>query len=294
MDHLFEDYNPPVQYSEKGDASKILLPVEDQKVEYVFIDNGTGKDIVCVANQTGCNLGCQFCFLTHSQKPARQIHASITHSAVLKMLENKPQPAKDNDVLLVSFMGAGEPLLDIDGLLASCMLIKTDPRLRRLYRIIRFGFATSLPRGLEAHLVVLNQIARSLDLDLKLHWSLHSTTDQQRSELMPNSLSIPLSSLQVRQWFGKKEIHYTLFEGNDTNEDILRLADIAEACAGSNSMPIKLLKFMEFPGGDTKPSPRTEEFAAALQERLQGCKPYVEIYSPPGADILAACGAFEV
>lgn len=303
------DYKKPVKVvHSKVDprVTKMVFSYRDQDVEYVYVDNGTHKDIVCVPSQTGCNLGCQFCFLTHREdKRVVPVHPTFTHLAVTEtLLETFLRTgSRAGDILLISFMGAGEPLLDIHQLLAACLLIKSDPDFKRMYKEIRFGFATSLPQGTSKALLELDHLAQQLNIDLKLHWSLHSVQKEQRAALMPHSTPVEEALHSVFCWSGRKEIHYTLFEGNDSREDAAALASIAVDPNLGRLMPVKLLEFTEFPGDSMRASTHTEEFAKYLLEDMQGLSdliqfhhhpPKVEIYRPPGQDIHAACGAFDI
>ena len=51
-------------YSKIDKVVKYVFEYNKQIVELSYIDNGTGKDIICVPTHTMCNLGCKFCHTT--------------------------------------------------------------------------------------------------------------------------------------------------------------------------------------------------------------------------------------
>src|ERR1017187_10417199 len=78
-------------------------------VEYSYIDNGTGKDIICTPVATMCNQSCKFCHLTDyvgiiktENLTYHQINAGIEYIA------NELNLGTGNRPFLISFMGCGE------------------------------------------------------------------------------------------------------------------------------------------------------------------------------------------
>ena len=81
------------------------------------------------------------------------------------------------------------------------------------------------------------------------------------------------------------EVHYTVFEGNDRDEDAKELARIAN----EYNFPVKFLRFSERPDKELAASERTLRFTTMVESL--GVQ--TEIYSPPGKDIKGCCGEFE-
>ena len=53
------------EHSKVDKTIKYVFKLHDGLImETTYIDNNTGKDIICVATQTMCGMGCSFCHLT--------------------------------------------------------------------------------------------------------------------------------------------------------------------------------------------------------------------------------------
>lgn len=118
----------------------------------IFNEHPPHRTIVCVPSAFGCGLGCTFCHLT---KAGSRTNAPITIEQLQAAINQVP---RDETIpLLVSFMGAGEPLLNLHLIRA---MVGHHP----------VTLATSLPtwRGVEA-LAKLVSVA-----DDNTYWSLSS------------------------------------------------------------------------------------------------------------------------
>jgi 23S rRNA (adenine2503-C2)-methyltransferase len=278
--------------SAKDAVSKYIFRTADRCViEASYIDNGTGKDIVCVPTQTFCCLGCRFCHTTeHRGKvPYRNLTQHEIYEAVTHVADcNNHQP-----LFLVSYMGCGEPALNPVGTIESMKMLRH--RWEAFPQDIRFGLATSLPRGCEPKFhwmtVSLGRLDLALALRMKLHLSLHYTTDALRKKWMPKSLpivtSLDLASRFQRDTENPVEIHYALIRDlNDTRDDAERLARLLQG----RDFNVKFLHYNERPGIDVEASAmaKFDIFKAVLAK--SGIES--EYYVPPGLDIGASCGQF--
>ena len=126
----------------KDIASKYIFDFHGEKVEYVYVDNYTGKDIVCVPSQTGCKMGCMFCYLTHGpMRKARVVTPNFSVEAIKTVLAEKRNTS--NKTVLISFMGMGEPLLSFPNVLETMHQLKDDNDWEA--DTIRAGLATIVP-----------------------------------------------------------------------------------------------------------------------------------------------------
>ena len=162
---------------------KYIFDVNGQMVEYSYIDNGTGKDIICVPCQTMCNMKCTFCHLTDhiGNIPTKNLHNLEITEGIDYIVSDLKLGGR---TLLISFMGAGEPLANIDNVIDSMVM------LNRHYTNIRFGLATMLPKkhAHEFHKLMFEVI--KYDLKVKIHLSMHFVDDIQRKEWMPSALGL--------------------------------------------------------------------------------------------------------
>ena len=127
---------------------------DEQLVEISYIDNGSDKDIICVASQTMCNMKCNFCHLTDligEVKVQDLRHNQIVYVVnyivrSLNLLENKRR-------LHISYMGSGEPLDNIMNVVYSMTGIKLSyPDAE-----VTFGLATILPKKNWRNLIELSE-----------------------------------------------------------------------------------------------------------------------------------------
>ena len=268
----------------KEDATiKYIFDVNGQMVEFSYIDNGTDKDIICVPCQTMCNMKCTFCHLTdHIGKiPTKNLHNLEITEGIEFIIEDLKLGKR---TLLISFMGSGEPLANIDN------IIDTMVMLNRYYPNIRFGLATMLPKKYshEFHKLMFEVI--KYDLKVKLHLSMHFVDDEQRKEWMPSALGLEPSILMLKLYRSLTgnpiEVHYTIMKDvNDTRYHLDNLHRMVD-----NQTTIKFMMFSEKESLDVVKS--DEDRLEKEMKWLKNEGKIVEYYKPPGNDIGSSCGQF--
>lgn len=260
---------------------KLILKDNNQPLplEVSYLRKGDGKDIVVVPSQTGCNLGCSFCHLTGidgivRNLPAEEIVKSVEAALAFQVAASP--------TLLVSFMGAGEPLMNVSNVVRAATMLRIRPE----YQQVRFAVSTLIP-GKARFEDFLRQVQEQ-KLPFKLHWSLHTPDEKKRKQLMPAASSIFEGTGCLRKWVEAglpSEVHYTLIsEVNDRPLDASQLSECLDL--GSHIKLLRLAPRQNVP--ELQESKRAEGFASSLRERGFS----VEIYSPPGRDINASCGQF--
>ena len=262
---------------------KYIFDVNGQMVEFSYIDNGTDKDIICVPCQTMCNMKCTFCHLTdHIGKiPTKNLHNLEITEGIDYIINDLKLGQR---TLLISFMGAGEPLANIDN------VIDTMVMLSRFYPNIRFGLATMLPKKYahEFHKLMFEAIKH--DLNLKVHLSMHFVDDEQRREWMPSALDLESSLLMLKLYRSMTgnpiEVHYTIMK--DINDTGYHIDSLDEWIDGHTT-----IKFMMYSEKEDLEVERTsEELIHGYMTWLKGNGKIVEYYKPPGFDIGSSCGMF--
>lgn len=260
----------------------LFTTVYGHVLEISYIDKDDGKDIICVPTQSGCDQGCLFCHMTGTgvvpvNLDALEIVTGVDEvRAILGLTGEKP--------LLVSYMGCGEPLCNPQETFHSMRLLhKSIPK-------IRFAMATILPKDSEEAFIQLGKQIKFENMNLKVHLSLHFMDDLSRSRWMPSTSGLR-PSLDLLRWYrnytgNRVEIHYTPIDTiNDSEQAMILLAE----CVGRD-IPVKLLQFNPKKGLKSDPS-RKIEF---LQKCLSTRNVVNETYTPPGRDIGASCGQFDV
>jgi len=255
-------------------------------METTFIDNGSNKDIICVSCQTMCAMGCKFCHLTDlaGKIKLRNIKAEEILAGV-QYVNDDLNLNDNNKPLLVSYMGAGEPILNVDNCIESMIMIKEHiPH-------SRFGMATMMPKNSVPELFRMMDLVRKNNIELKLHLSLHFTDEALRNEWMPNALDIK-ASINALQFYNllttnPVELHYTLIDGsNDSTTNMYELMELVK----DKNINVKFLhyKIREAVGGE----PSTMEKVNDIIDLLKSNDIESEFYNPPGSDVGSSCGQF--
>jgi 23S rRNA (adenine2503-C2)-methyltransferase len=272
-------------------TQKYIFKTEDNLiVEFSYINKNDGKDIICVPSQTMCNLGCKFCHTTdYIGKIKTRNLASYEITFCVEYMITDLDIKRHNRVLLISYMGCGEPILNVENVITSMIDFKKMEDNGLSY--VRFAIATSIPKTNWIKFYELTKGIKDYYLPVKIHLSLHYTMDTIRTEWMPASLDI-MSSLACMDFYTKLtknpvEIHYTLIDGiNDTEQDAILLSTFLK----DRNFNVKFLFFNE---------KESIDFHASSKEKLKIFKRYFdkynidhEYYIPPGLSIGASCGAF--
>lgn len=257
-------------------------------VELSYIKkDGDNKDIICASTQTSCNLGCKFCFLSDYDLKVRNLKAeeiSLPIDYIIKDLA-LPKNINPSEVLLISFMGCGEPLLNLENVIAAAKLVRA--KYNSAYPVVRFAIATLIPHP--KYMDKLIKMVKAEGLLVKLHLSLHSPDSEVRAELMPAAHSIEESISLLNKFRlttdNHVEIHYAMIDGiNDRNQDLSSLIKLFS----NSGIPIKFLVYNQKPSLDLKESPRV----AFFREELAKHGIVTEFYIPPGRDVGSSCGQF--
>ena len=241
---------------------------------------------------TSCNLGCKFCHLTPLKNPAK----NLSHQEISEGIDYiiKDLKLRGCTVLLISYMGSGDPLMNVEGVIESAKTTIIEHSSR--FCGVRFAISTMMPyieilENSGYSMIGFTEAVKTNDLPFKVHFSLHSPFDDERKKLMPCASSIQECIRQLR-WYkyltgNQTEIHYSLMARvNDRDKDLSALVELLKG----TGIPVKFLSFNPRKGYSLEGSPkdRVGEFMSTLS--FEGIK--TEFYMPPGADVGASCGQF--
>ena len=285
---VFDDAVPePLRQVEEttaaGTTAKCRLRLGDgHEIEMVRIPMRSGPEgaetcTLCLSSQVGCRLGCAFCE-TGRQGLVRQLEPAEIVGQVVAALRLGWQPRN------LVFMGMGEPLDNIEALLAALHVL-TDTRGLDLARE-RLTVCTA------GHAAGIARLAALGWKRLNLAVSLNATDDATRSRLMPINRRTPLAELQAALVAYPKRrnfalgVHWCLLPGiNDSRADA---AGLAAFCAPLGRVMVNLIPYN--PGSQ----PLTRAPEAAEIERFVGWLQEehlpVRCRTPRGRSIMAACG----
>ena len=248
---------------------------DDQAVETVWIP-GRARETVCVSSQVGCTRACTFC-ATADIGFRRNLTAD---EIVLQYLI----AAQDAGALPrnVVFMGMGEPMDNLDQVLAAIAVLTGPPTPRLGAEHITVS-TSGIGPGMERFL-------RESDVAFAL--SLNGTTDDQRACIMPQTERWPLAELfrimradaavhPKRRYF----MEYVMLAGvNDSDADADRLPGLLAGLPAH----LNLIPHNAFPGNALRAS--SPDIVRRFRDRLHGRGVRALVRQPRGQDIAAACG----
>jgi 23S rRNA (adenine2503-C2)-methyltransferase len=262
-----------------GDTTrKFLFKLHDGRyVESVLIPANpalygekSDRRTLCVSSQVGCAYGCKFC-ASGLAGFARNLDAAEIAGQVL-MAERLSGERVDNLV----FMGMGEPLANLDHLLAAVSIITSPWGLHLGARHLTISTSGLVP-----------QIRKQIRLAI----SLHGATDDVRGQIMPVNKKWGTAELfdALDYWNSRKKQHltleYILIEG--VNDD-LEQARILAGHARRLKAKVNLIPYNTVDGLDWKrPS---EDRCRAFRDILKNAGVAATLRLEKGHDIDAACG----
>jgi 23S rRNA (adenine2503-C2)-methyltransferase len=257
---------------------KFVLELADRRrIEVVFIPD-TPAMTFCISTQVGCAMGCGFC-LTGKMGLVRNLTAGEIAGQV-RVLANATHML-DHPFNIV-LMGMGEPLHNYDPTMKALRILHSEHGLAVSPRRVTLSTVGIVPG--------LQRLAQE-PLMPNLAISLHATTDEQRSELVPPNRKYPLAEiLETCRRFPLKRrsritFEYVMLDGvNDTPEDARRLARLLSGIkAKVNLIPLNPAPGIPF---ERPPDERIDRFAQILADRHFT----VSVRKSRGQDIRAACG----
>ncbi|MBI5692048.1 MAG: 23S rRNA (adenine(2503)-C(2))-methyltransferase RlmN [Verrucomicrobia bacterium] len=289
-DRLWSEFLPSgssvARRAEADDGTtKLLLRLADgQLVESVLMPDFRGdRASGCLSSQVGCAMGCDFC-ATAKSGFARQLSAGEIVEQFLA-LRREAQRAHRRLQTLV-FMGMGEPLLNLDAVLAAIERI-ADNRMGGLgWRQVTVSTVGIVP-GIDA--------LTATGLKLQLAVSLHAPDDATRARLLPPGQRFSIAEiLAAADRFQARRgrpviIQYCLLAGvNDAPAQADLLADVL----AGRRMHVNLLRYNATGPGlrGTTYAPTPEPAAEAFAARLRARGVVAHFRRSRGPEIDAACG----
>ncbi len=287
-----------------GSLKSVFVHNENQIIEMTLLFNKPEKDVVCVPTHHFCNLGCKMCHLTNNK--LNKCMVPIKFDDFKEALYRSVRDVEDSRItdkkkLLISFMGVGEPLLNL-GLIEEVFKHEDEIKEELGYEAISYAVSTMMPND---NVKKLTALVNEYSKPLKLHFSLHTPVDNERRELIPSTKVSVTEALDLLDYYrycvtqnkefvssynifhqecNPIEIHYTLIKGVNDGEDELNLIT---SLLSRYKIPIKFIRFN--PKTDMSISENEDKWVSTI-ENVAGVK--VKTYSPPGKEIGSSCGEF--
>jgi 23S rRNA (adenine2503-C2)-methyltransferase len=253
-----------------GTVKTLFRTAEGHPVEAVLMRYRDGRRSVCVSSQSGCPLTCTFC-ATGQMRFRRNLSAWEILDQALHFRRVEP-------VDHVVFMGMGEPMLNVDAVLAAARRLPDLGVTHRRTTVSTVGFMPGLRR-------FVDEVTEPIRLAL----SLHAPADALRSELMPVNDRYPLGEViaECHRYFGLRRrkvfVEYVLLaDVNDSVEHAAALARLLDRTV----FKVNLIPYN--PTGAYEGSSRSS--IAAFKTVLDRARLPATVRLTRGRDIAAACG----
>ncbi|HEX2102784.1 MAG TPA: 23S rRNA (adenine(2503)-C(2))-methyltransferase RlmN [Solirubrobacteraceae bacterium] len=256
-------------HARDGTVKALFRTHDGRPVEAVLMRYRDGRRSLCLSSQSGCPLTCTFC-ATGTMKFGRNLSAG-------EILDQALHFRRTERVDHAVFMGMGEPMMNLDAVLAACERLPDLGITHRRTAISTVGWIPGIDR-----------LAAS-PMPIRLALSLHAADDALRSEIMPVNDRYPLADVLAacRRFHEAKRrlvfVEYVMLAGvNDRYEQALALAEVLDP----KVFKVNLIPYN--PTGMYQGSSRQaiDAFRAVLEEH--GLRATVRLTR--GRDIDAACG----
>ena len=264
------------QTADGGVVKGLLGLGEGASAECVLLPYRYGFS-ACLSSQVGCRQGCLFC-----ATGASGFTRSLRQGEIMAQLLYLDRWAKPGRVGRIVMMGAGEPLDNYEEVLAFLRNVHDDRTRGMSYRRMTVSTVGLVP-----------QMRRLADegLPLTLALSLHATTDEVRSLLIPENHRYPVSEilaaagLYMERTGRRVTYEFLLIRGlNDGLNEARRLARLVHDHPGHvNLIPLNPVPTFPYDA----PTP---EGVAAFRKELAAGGVNVTVRRTLGREVDAACG----
>ena len=229
-----------------------------------------GRRSLCLSAQSGCPLTCAFC-----ATGAMRFGRNLTASEILdQALHFRRVERVDHAV----FMGMGEPMLNLDAVLAAARRLPDLGITHRRTTVSTVGWLPGLTRFVD-----------EVEEPIRLAFSLHAAEPELRSRLMPVNDRYPLADVlaECRRYYELRRrrvfVEYVMLAGvNDRVEQARQLADLLDP---------KVFKVNLIPYNPTGAFDGSSRRAIdAFKSVLDRARLPATVRLTRGRDIAAACG----
>ena len=263
------------QESKDGTIKYLFDVLDGNAIETVLMSYHHGYSI-CVSSQIGCKMGCKFCAST-----GINFIRSLTSGEIVEQILAVEQ---DTGIRIsnVVFMGIGEPLDNYDNVINAIRIINNPKGLNIGARHISISTSGLVPK--------IYKLAEE-NIPCTLSISLHATTNEKRSKMMPVNDAYPIEELikackdYIKKTNRRISFEYALAkDNNDNREDAKELVHLLKGMlCHVNLIPINKIENGSF----TKSS---NENIMKFRDYLNDHGIVATIRRELGSDIDAACG----
>jgi len=263
------------QESSDGTKKYLFDVLDGNAIETVLMSYHHGYS-VCVSTQIGCKMGCKFCAST-GIKFIRNLTSGEIVEKIIKIEQDTGVRVSN-----VVFMGIGEPLDNYDNVIGAIRILNNPKGLAIGARHISVSTSGLVP--------MIYKLAEE-NIQCTLSISLHATTDEKRSSMMPVNKRYNIEELlqackdYIKTTNRRVSFEYALAKDNNDNlEDAKELVKLLKGMnCHVNLIPINKIEN----GAYTKSS---NESIMKFRDYLNDHGIVATIRRELGSDIDAACG----
>ncbi len=250
-------------------------------IESVLMRYKHGNSL-CISSQVGCLMGCRFCASTIGGKVRDLLPSELLGQIIAAERDTGERVSN------IVMMGIGEPLDNFDNVVKFLRLVNHKDGLNIGYRHISLstcGVVTGIER------------LKGYDLPITLSISLHASSDEKRSEIMPINRKWNISALlsacvDYYKATGRRiSFEYTLISGkNDSAADAKALGELLKSAFRGTGAPlhVNLIRVNEVKETGFKRG--SAEEVNAFAKVLSDMGIVATVRRRLGADVNAACG----
>jgi 23S rRNA (adenine2503-C2)-methyltransferase len=253
-----------------GTVKALFHTADGRPLEAVLMRYRDGRRSLCLSSQSGCPLTCSFC-ATGQMRFGRNLTAS-------EILDQALHFRRLGNVDHAVFMGMGEPMMNLDAVLAACARLPEIGISHRHTAISTIGWIPGIDR------------LAADRMPIRLALSLHAADDALRSELMPVNDRYPLADVLAacRRYYEHKRrmvfVEYVMLAG--VNDSFVQAQQLAEAI-DHHAFKVNLIPYNPTDSPFRASSPKAIE---AFRSELERHGVAATVRLTRGRDIAAACG----
>jgi 23S rRNA (adenine2503-C2)-methyltransferase len=256
-------------HARDGTVKALFRTRDGRPVEAVLMRYRDQRRSLCLSSQSGCPLTCTFC-ATGQMQFGRNLTAS-------EILDQALHFRRGEGVDHAVFMGMGEPMMNLDNVLAACERL---PDLGITHRRTAISTVGWIP-GIDA--------LAAQPMPIRLALSVHAADEALRSEIMPVNDRYSLADVLAacRRFYEAKRrmvfVEYVMLGGvNDRYEQAVALARVLDP----RMFKVNLIPYNPTGMYDGSSREAIAAFRAVLEEHGIGAT----VRLTRGRDIDAACG----
>ena len=258
--------------SRDGTVKTLFRTADGHPVEAVLMRYRDGRRSLCLSSQSGCPLTCTFC-ATGAMAFGRNLTAS-------EILDQALHFRRLTEVDHCVFMGMGEPMLNLDEVLAAARRLPDLGITHRRTTVSTVGWLPGLRRFVD-----------EVDEPIRLALSLHAADDELRSRIMPVNERYPVADVvaecrrHAETTRRRVFVEYVMLAGvNDAPEQARALAELL----GRDHFKVNLIPYN--PNRGLLRGLSREAGSPRSAHELERARVPVTVRLTRGRDIEAACG----